>query len=108
MEPSFDEYGDPIVLPSPPLWFTAAALLYLLISPILETLTRKALVIAALRVSMGVIIMLMALALPGFLAKIVNFVGHMFLFVALYGLISPVEAKITGTLADVVIGKRAN
>lgn len=105
MEPELDPYGDP--LPPPDLGiagalFCLAAALYLAVS---DLLTTRVLLVASLRTAIGAAMIAASALLPEPLAGVGAFAGKMFVFLALYGLVTPLESRLTGSLADRILRK---
>lgn len=103
MEPEFDAYGEPVMPPELGIGgalIAAGAALYLSVS---DLLTARVFLVAALRTAIGAAVMAGSALLPGPLSSIGTFAGKMFVFLALYGLVTPLESRITGGLADRIL-----
>lgn len=105
MDPELDEYGEPVPPPDSGLagaLFVVAVALYLAVA---DLLTARVLLVAALRVAIGAAIMTASTLAPEPVAGVGAFAGKMFIFLALYGLVTPLESRITGGLADRILRK---
>lgn len=60
----------------------------------------KQIAVAMIRAAIGATGIVLAGYLPGGVASVASFCGHAFAFLAIYGLVLPLEMRITGGLAD--------
>jgi hypothetical protein len=73
---------------------------------IASAITLRSCVVAGLRVSIGAAGLALGAVLPGLVGDVAAFCGKAFVFIAIYGLVAPLESAVTGAAADAIVGDR--